>query len=222
MTLNPSQLVLALVLSVLLLAQPLFAFDSPLSEQAVREAYFLGQRRDDTMQRALDKYTLYLDPPESGPDISSVTFFTPFALAVQSSSQHSSGYSAQQAQIDHRTQKETVKIVVEILLTKSYSNVIVRPTATRSNSPTGFAPRPYDFWKDFDVQTTVDDKTVRPFTSTGHPSVQCSEQGSCTLSGATLELEFLAESFTSTSATVLITPPEGAPVQVDFDLTSLR
>src|SRR5277367_4700593 len=143
MTLNPSQLVLALVLSVLLLAQPLFAFDSPLSEQAVREAYFLGQRRDDTMQRALDKYTLYLDPPESGPDISSVTFFTPFALAVQSSSQHSSGYSAQQAQIDHRAQKEAVKILVEILLTKSYSNVIVRPTATRSNSPTGFAPRPY-------------------------------------------------------------------------------
>ena len=210
------------MLAVLLLVQPLLAFDTPLSEQAVREAYFLGQRRDDTMTRALDKYTYFLDQPESGPDIASVTFFTPFALAVQSSSQHSSGYSAQQAQIDHRAQKETVKIIVEILLTKSYSNVIVRPTNNKSNSPTGFAPRPYDFWKDFDVQTTVDEKTVRPFTSSGHPNVQCSDQGGCDLTGATVELEFLAESFTSTSATVLITPPEGDPVQVDFDLSALR
>jgi hypothetical protein len=222
MTTQPTRFVLAIAIALLLVSQSLFAFDSPLSEQAVREAYFLGQRRDDTMTRALDKYTYYLDPPEAGPDISSVTFFTPFALAVQSSSQHSSGYSAQQAQIDHRAQKETVKIIVEILLTKTYSNVIVRPTSTRSNSPTGFAPRPYDFWKDFDVQTTVDEKTVRPFTSTGHPNVQCSDQGGCDLTGATIELEFLAESFTSSSATVLITPPEGAPVQVDFDLASLR
>jgi hypothetical protein len=212
----------AFAVIALLAIQPLFAFDSPLSEEAVREAYFLGQRRDDTMTRALDKYTYFLDPPESGPDIASVTFFTPFALAVQSSSQHSSGYSAQQAQIDHRAQKETVKIIVDILLTKSYSNVIVRPTSTRSNSPTGFAPRPYDFWKDFDVQTTVDEKTVRPFTSSGHPNVQCSDQGGCELTGATIELEFLVESFTSTSATVLVTPPEGDPVQVDFDLADFR
>ena len=210
----------ALAIASLLVVQPLFAMDSPLSDEAIRQAYFLGQRRDETMTRALDKYTLYLDPPESGPDISSVTFFTPFALAVQSSSQHSTGYSAQQAQIDHRAQKETVKIIVEISLTASYSNVIVRPTST--NSTTGFAPRPYDFWKDFDVQTTVDEKIVRPFTSTGHPNVLCSDEGGCNLTGATIELEFLAEAFTSTSATVLITPPEGPPVQVDFDLTTFR
>jgi hypothetical protein len=206
----------------LLLTQPVFAFDSPLSEEAVRQAYFLGQRRDDTMTRALEKYTYYLDPPEAGPDIASVTFFTPFALAVESSSQHSSGYSAQQAQIDHRAQKETVKIIVDILLTKSYSNVIVRPTSTRSGSPTGFAPRPYDFWKDFDVETTVEERAVRPFTSTGRPNVQCGDQGGCQLTGATIELEFLAESFTSSAAEVLITPPEGEPVRVAFDLSSLR
>jgi hypothetical protein len=40
--------------------------------------------------------------------------------------------------------------------------------------------------------------------------------------GAALELEFPAESFTSDSATILVTPPEGDPVSVDFNLTSLR
>jgi hypothetical protein len=212
----------AFATAALLFGQPLLAFDSPLSEQAVREAYFLGQRRDDTLSRVLDKYTIYLDPPETGPHIASVTFFTPFALLVQSSSQHTSAYSAQQAQIDHRAQKETVKLVVQIFLTKSYSNLIVRPTGTRSDSPTGFSPRPYDFWKNFDVQVAEDDKSISPFSSSGEPTLVCSNEGACNLSGATIELEFLAESFTSSTATILVTPPEGAPVQVDFDLTSFR
>lgn len=216
--------VIAAITIALLLVQPLFAFDSPLSEQAIREAYFLGQRRDDTMVRALEKYTLYLDPPETGPYIASVTFFTPFALAVQSSSQHASGYSAQQAQIDHRAHKETVKVIVQILLTKTYGSLIVRPTGTRSDSPTGFTPRPYDFWKNFDVQAIVDDKTVHPFTSSGEAQSTCTDSG-CELSGATITLEILAEDFTSsssTTATVAVTPPEGDPVQVDFDLSTLR
>jgi hypothetical protein len=39
------------------------AFETPLSDTAVREAYFLGQRRDETMGRILDKYTIYLAAP---------------------------------------------------------------------------------------------------------------------------------------------------------------
>src|SRR5215475_5160327 len=91
---------LALLLAALLAASPCLAFDTPLSEQAIREAYFLGQRHDDTLARFLSKYTRYLDAPRSGPHIASITFFTPFALAAEESSRRSN-YSAQQAQIDH-------------------------------------------------------------------------------------------------------------------------
>src|SRR5438046_4969749 len=43
-------------LAVALLLSPYsFAFDTPLSDQAVREAYFLGQRRDETMAALLNK-----------------------------------------------------------------------------------------------------------------------------------------------------------------------
>ena len=63
--------------SVLLLCQPLFAFDSPLSDEAVRQAYFLGQRHDDSLARSLNKYTKTLPPPETGPHIAAVTFLTP-------------------------------------------------------------------------------------------------------------------------------------------------
>jgi hypothetical protein len=198
------------------------AFDTPLSDTAVREAYFLGQRRDETMARFLEKYTQHLPQPKTGPYISSVTFFTPFAQLVVSSSQHLNGYSAQQAQIDHRNQEESVKIIVQIQFTDSYGALIPRPTGSRSGSPTGYVLRPYNFWKDFDVQVSSEDRKLKPFSSFGQPNFLCSEDGGCTLTGATLQFEFPADDFASGSATVDVDPPEGDPVSVDFDLTHLR
>lgn len=217
-----SRFTLAAATAALLLSQPLFAFDSPLSDEAVREAYFLGQRtQDDAYARALAKYTKLLPAPDTGPQISAITFFTPFALLVQSASQRIN-YSAQQAELDHRNQKETVKVIVVIRFTASYPPFIPRPTGTRSDSPQGFMPRPYNFWKDFDVQAGVDGKEVLPFSYSGEPDLVCAEDGGCTFIGATITLEFLANAFPSDSANILITPPEGDPVSVDFDLTSLR
>jgi hypothetical protein len=208
--------------AILVLTPSSFAFDTPLSDQAVREAYFLGQRRDETMATLLNKYTKFLPPPKSGPDIASVTFFTPFAILVQQSSQHTSGYSAQQAALDHRDQPEFVRIVVQIQLTDSYGPYIARPTGSRSGSPTGIVPRPYDFWKDFEVQVSSEDQKLRHFSSSGQPTLSCSDEGGCTLTGATLQFDFPADAFASGSATIDIVPPEGDPISIDFDLDHLR
>jgi len=207
--------------AVLLLTPYSFAFDTPLSDQAVREAYFLGQRRDETMATLLNKYTKPLPPPKTGPYVTSITFLTPFALLVQHSSRQSN-YSAQQAALDHRDQPEFVRIMVQIQLTDSYGAYIVRPTGPRSGSPTGFLPRPYDFWKDFDVQVSSEDRKLRPFSSSGQPNFSCSEDGGCLLVGATLWFDFSAEDFASGSATIDVNPPEGDPLSLDFDLTHLR
>src|SRR5258708_21518174 len=103
----------------LLVRQAAFAYDTPLSDQAVREAYFLGQRHDETMSTLINKYTKLLPPPKTGPDISSVTFLTPFALLVQQSSEHTSAYSAQQPALDHRDQGGFVMTVIRMQLTDS-------------------------------------------------------------------------------------------------------
>src|SRR5260370_1660017 len=138
-----------------LLTPSSFAFDTPLSDQAVREAYFLGQRRDETMATFLNKYTKFLPAPKTGPDVASITVFTPFALLVRQSSRHTSGYSAQQAALDHRDQPQFVRILVQIQLTNSYAAYIVRPTASPSVSPNGFVPRPYHFPKDSNVHVST-------------------------------------------------------------------
>jgi hypothetical protein len=216
-----SRSIASILSAALLLSPSAFAFDTPLSDQAVREAYFLGQRHDGSTTTLLNKYTKFLEAPKTGPDIASVTVFTPFALLVQQSSQHASGYSAQQAALDHRDQPEFIRIIVQIQFTASYGAYIVRTTGPRSGSPTGFTPRPFDFWKDFDVQVSSDDKKLRPFSSSGQPTLLCDE-GGCTLIGATIQLDFSAEDFASGSATINVDPPEGDPVSVDFDLTHLR
>lgn len=206
--------------SLLLLAPSSSAFDTPLSDTAVREAYFLGQHHDDIFASFLKKYVVALQPPKQGPHIASVSFFTPYALAAIYSNQQLSSYSAQQAQLDHQKQPELVRVVVQIWLTESYPEYIVHPIDSRRGSPKGFEPRSYDFWRQFRVGVYQNDRFIVPVTAYGEPSVWCGDQ--CDLTGATLTFEYPAKDLTQDSVTIQVTPPEGDPVVVDFDLTSFR
>ncbi len=214
---------LALFTAALLLPAPCSAFNTPLSEEAVREAYFLGQRHDGSYPRLLEMYTKFLPPPKTGPYISSIAFYTPFVQLVRQSDRNIGSYSAQQAQLDHRSQgQEIVQIFVEIQLTDSYGRVIPISENSRSNSPSAFVLRPHDFWKDFHVRIYDGDEELTPADSHGHANSSCGRGGPCILTGATLEFDFLAVAFTSDTATIEVIPPEGDPVSVEFDLSSLR
>lgn len=203
------------------LALPCAAFVTPLSDTAVRQAYFMGQRHDESLARFLDSYTKHLPPPKTGPYISSVSFFTPYALLTQLSSQKPYGYSAQQAEIDHHKLVETVSITIVIQLTGSYSSVMRNPAHQTTGTPFEFLPRPSGFWRDFRVQVFDGDKPLTPFLNSGEPTFICGDTG-CTLVGATIQLEFLAESFSSDTSHVSIVPPEGDPVDLDFEVAFLR
>jgi hypothetical protein len=74
---------LAIFAVVLLLVPTAFAFQFPLSDESIREAYFLGQRHDGTYPNILGKYIKRLPPPKSCPYISSVTLLTPFIQLVE-------------------------------------------------------------------------------------------------------------------------------------------
>ena len=200
---------------------PSSAFDTPLSDTAVREAYFLGQRRDNSLGKLLDKYVLHLQPPKSGPYIESVSFFTPYVLTALNSSQQLSIYSAQQAQLDHLKTPEVVRVTVQIFLTDSYSAYSAAAAGPDSHSPKGVFVRPSDFWRDFRLRTFQKDRLVIPANAKGEPLFRCEDSG-CILSGATLTFEYPAAAFTENSVTIQIDPPEGDPVVVDFDLTAFR
>ena len=211
---------LAFLTSALLFVPPSFAYGTPLSDQAVREAYFLGQRRDESMYDFLNKYTKLLSAPKTGPHIASVTFFTPFALLVQYSSRQSD-YSAQQAAIDHKAHDEIVEIQVEIQFTQSYGAIIAVPTHSRSGSPTAIQQRSPEFWRAFKYRIHDGDEEITTEDMSGEPQYSCSD-GGCSLTGAIVYFQFPATAFKSDSASVEVTPREGDPVSVDFDLSALR
>jgi hypothetical protein len=213
---------IAIALAAFLLPTPIQAFNFPLSDEAIREAYFLGQRRDDSMAQFLAKYNKTLPAPDSGPQIASIEFLTPFANLILVSSQRTN-YSAQQAALDHRAQEDHVAITIQVQLTKSYGAFTAAPTSPRSGSPTDYTLRSPDFWKDIDVQVVMDDKVLEPTDFTGEPTYLCGDEGGgCILTGATLHLELPAKLFTSDIATVQLAPPEGPDVSVNFNVNALR
>ncbi len=74
-----------LLIAVLVFPFPAAGFDTTLSDTALREAYFIGQRHDETTLALLDKYTTHLPPPKKGPYIDAVSFLSPFAQVVLNS-----------------------------------------------------------------------------------------------------------------------------------------
>ena len=202
-------------------AEPLLAFQTPLSEEAVREAYFLGQRHDESVIRALERYSQYFPLPDHGPQIASVTYLTPFAQAILASSNHVGNYSAQQAQIAHRGLRETVQIQVAIRFTDSYPALIPSVPPTSRGTEPRFVPRSYEFWRDFEVAVFEGDKPIEPSSQEGRPDYNCSRYG-CVLIGATILLDFPAEAFESQDVTVQVDPPEGERFVSGLDLANLR
>ena len=158
------------LLMVFCVSLPASPFDTPLSDEAVREAYFLGQRHDASF---LGNYIKFLTRPKTGPHISSVTFLTPFAQLAQISSNYVGNYSAQQALLDHRGQQEFVKITVEIYLTNSYGAMIPNPQSSRSASSPPFIPRHYDFWRDFRVHVSDGRQVLSPSDTGSEKSERC-------------------------------------------------
>jgi hypothetical protein len=104
------------------------------------------------------------------------------------------------------------------------------PAGRTSGTPWDYISRPSDFWRSFQIQVISNGKVLSPFVYTGDPNYICGDSDAlaiapgeyCTLIGATVQLEFLADALATDSATVKITPPEGDQVVVDFDLYSLR
>ena len=212
-----------LIFTVALLLSPSsFAFDTPLSDQAVREAYFLGQRRDEKTALFLEKYRRHLAIPESGPWVSTVEMFTPYAEAVELSRQRSIGYSAQDAAQDYRKKAACVRVTITIEFTSTYGELIQEKTSQRSGSPNAFSVRPSTFWKDFSYRLFDGDDVVEPLEMHGSATFRTVDD-STMMTGAQIVLLYDAEKISSSAdATVVVDIPGHPQVVAPFDLATLR
>src|SRR5215469_11029456 len=151
----------AIVSAALLLALPVFPFQSPLSDEAVRDAYFLGQRNDESTADFFSSYLKTLPPPKAGPYISEVELYTPYSQLVEWSRIHSVGYSAQQATKDYHATSDSIFVRIRIDFTSTYGAFELYRSGRLPDPPKGGSegPRP-DYYRDFRAGLSQKDQWI--------------------------------------------------------------
>src|SRR6516164_5372140 len=204
------------------------AYEVPLASRSVRDAYFLGQRNNESTDAFLEKYTRRFPIPTRGPHIFEVRLLTPYAQAVEISRHKTLGYSAQQAEAEYKTRGDSLLVRVRIDFTPTYNDVMrVKPTKDDESQP-NIAPRPYDFWKDFRFLLTQNGEPLQYRNISGEPQFCVGEGPTCTQSfpgvlvGAYVNLDYDARSVPSQKTQVEVFTPDGQHVVASFDLAALR
>jgi hypothetical protein len=141
---------LAIVTASLLLCQPLLAFDAPLSPEAVRDAYFLGQHNDQSTLSFFSQDVKTHRAPDKGPYIAEVEFYTPYTQIVEASRRRTGTYSAQQAELDYRHRHDKLYIRVRIDFTETYGLELYRSAKADKELSATDQPLP-NFYRDFRV-----------------------------------------------------------------------
>ncbi len=209
------------VTTALLVLPPAFAYETPLTDKTVREAYFLGQHHDASTQSALKPYVHILPAPPKGPHISEIRLFTPYAQVVEASNAQSAGYSAQQAAADYHSHADTIVVRFHIEFTPSYGYIESDRDRADLAAEKGISLRSADFWQAFNTGLSQNDQWIEPLSRQGEPIYSHSED-SGQMIGAYIWVTYDAHDVSSDEAIAEIFTPDGQHVTSTFDLSTLR
>ncbi len=213
--------VLAALITFLFVSALTFAYETPLSDRTVREAYFLGQRHDASTEAALKPYQHHLPEPKTGPYISEIRVMTPYAQVLEASSAQSAGYSAQQAAADYHSHPDTVVVRFRIEFTPTYGYVESSRDRTDLAAEKGISIRTEDFWQAFNAGFSQNDQWIEPLNREGEP-IYSQGPDTSQMVGAYIWVTYDAKDVASDAVTAEIFTPDGQHVTSTFDLSVLR
>jgi hypothetical protein len=190
----PSAFGLALAL---VLTPPACAYDVPLSESSIRDAYFLGTRLDGLNPDFLARYTLRIPQLKQGTCTSSARIETPF-LKVAKYSSSAPNYSAQAALKDFYGKPATVDLYLYICYWQNAPRNAVRVRAIQGK------------------------KESAPFSVRSVPYQEPTDFGYLAPNGEQITLEFKADVIDSSDLTIVIDTPNEQHAEAVFDLRTLR
>jgi hypothetical protein len=195
---------------LLAIALPALAYDYPLSDEGVREAYMLGKSDGAKRDAFFANYTQHPPLPKTGPYIEMVQLETPFAVVVEHCAA-AINYHAPDAAEEFVGKPGVFRVHVEIDLTESYGALV--------SSEDGVAHlRSPDFWRDFKIRL-IQGKEIYARTVNGNPLYSYGDE---VLTGAEVDLEYDAAKIKSDDATIEVVAPDGDDVMANFDLATLR
>lgn len=189
-----------LIVLLACIAFPACAYNLVLNTESIREAYFLGQRRDDVTGKFLAQYVQTFPMPHEGPHIARIQIRTPYSQIVLDSEADGLGGSVMDAEREYRSHPAHVVVCIWIYST-----------------PTFTPGRGWDeFWEKLSVQVQQD-KPLSPL-KTNYVK-QPSSKGS---GGTELELQFDAAQVMSAPITIDVSGPGAKGVEAKFDLARLK
>lgn len=222
-TLSPLRYYFAIFASALFLPLPPFAFNTPLPDTAVRDAYFLGQRNDERTTEFLEGYRHRLPMPQCGLYVSEIELFTPYAEIVDLSRQHTVGYSAQQAEQEYRDRGDVFRLRVRVFFTDTYSQHAYAQEATKKpkrqqdarTQPSGHNSQ------GITVQLWQKDRLIKPLEIPGVPVFRSYTVGDACY-GFDIVLHYDGEDIARDNTLVIVLTPDSQRLVAEFDLTKLR
>jgi len=222
---TPTSSFISALAAILLVWPPSAVFGANLSDEAVREAYFLGQRNDEKTTRFLETYRRRLPMPKSGLYVSEIELFTPYAEAVDLSRQRTFGYSAQQAAQEYRDRGDVFRLRVRVFFTDTYSQHTYAQAATLKDGrklKLGQDARAHSSgWQGFQVQLWQKDRLIEPLEISGVPVFRGYTVGGASY-GFDVVLHYDGDDLASDNIEVVVLTPDGQRTVAEFDLATLR
>lgn len=205
---------LIVAICILGIATPSSAYGSALSDQSVREAYFLGRSRNGQTEDVLGQYVHHFPVPRSGPNITEIRLDTPFTQVVECA-EETLEYTAEDAEQEFFGKSLPLRISAKTYFTPSY-------TAILRSGPDGVVPRSEDLWKNFKVRFTQHQNVIPTQATSGRPIFASSQKGTRRIIGAEIYAEYSTQRISSDIAKIEIVGPDGPAVATTFDLSKLR
>jgi hypothetical protein len=202
------------VLLVVAIALPALAYEYPLSSGSLRDAYMLGNRKDEHTAEFLARYSQFLPMPQTGPHVSVISVETPYSQVVELG-ENALNPDIQGAEKEYGDKQFPFIVRVEVDLTDSY------PGLSPGNPAVPGQPVP-NFERDFNIELTqrkgIPAKSTQVYLlySDGATNV-------LQISGAVIELQYDGDKIDSyDDATVKVHTPDDQDVETTFDLGHLR
>ena len=202
------------VLLVVAIALPAIAYEYPLSSTSLRNAYMLGNRKDEHTSEFLALYTQSLPMPQTGPHVSVISVETPYSQVVELG-ENALNPDIQGTEEELADKKFPFIVRVEIDLTDTY------PGPAAANPAVPGQPIP-SFERDFDIQL-IQGKKIPAESSQVYLLYSDGITNILQISGAVIELQYDGDKIDpDNDATVKVRTPDDQDVEATFDLGQLR
>jgi hypothetical protein len=204
------------LVTALAIAVPALAFEYPLSDTAIREAFLTGNANNDRTTELFLKYAHHLPAPDNGPYVATISLLTPYEQIAERGATVTN-YHAQEAERDFLGKPIPFLVRVQIVFTPTYPEY---PVPGPDGAESLLQPLP-DYQHDFKIEVNQD-KTISPRATRAYITSSDASYNIWGRSGLVIEQEYDPEKINSSELTVEVRAPADQDVVTTFDMAQIQ